>query len=728
MLMLFQLAPLFLTNILAVILLFVVLVAHRVHRSVRISLAVTILSLLLWQDIIFIIDNTAVDQLLWNTLVFIWPTIAVMACFSFIRYLHRAQAKVVYHSKLTRWVAIFSLVQLISIFSFTIFTAITITADGVEFQRGFGYYVYIVSLVVTIGLLIAEVIARLSQSQNRSQERKAMNVVLTTIVAAAVYGVFVNALIPVLTKNQSLINLGVFVIDIFAVGLWLSIAKGKLLDIRFYAIRSVAYGMTLATLLVTYALIAFFLSRWILGFEQSSVQGLINISLALLLALIFQPVKQFFDQLTNKIFYRDVYDKDEFYTVLSKTLTSTNDLRQLLKKAASVIAETLKAEQSLFYVRYDHDEYISAGTSRHSKLPLSDVVALTQFLDATNASAIITESLDQDEPIRRLLMSHRIEIALPLRIEAPYVSFLFLGEQKTSGYTTRDIKTIQSISDEIIIGIRNALSLQELKELNETLQQRIESATHELRASNRQLQRLDEAKDEFISMASHQLRTPLTSIKGYISMIADGDVGKISEQQKKLLEEAFMSSERMVRLINDFLNVSRLQTGKFVIEKRPVDLAKIVQQEIASLEQNARAHDMKFSVTVPKKMPLLDLDENKIRQVIMNFADNAIYYSKEKSTIKVELRLDERDVYFTVKDTGIGVPVAEQAHLFGKFFRATNARQQRPDGTGVGLYLAKRVVSEHHGDVLFESKEGKGSTFGFRLPLGMLQPAATDAN
>src|SRR5690606_37795654 len=112
-------------------------------------------------------------------------------------------------------------------------------------------------------------------------------------------------------------------------------------------------------------------------------------------------------------------------------------------------------------------------------------------------------------------------------------------------------------------------------------------ATSELRSSNAQLQRLDEAKDEFISMASHQLRTPLTSIKGYVSMILDGDAGKVSDSQKHFLKEAFLSSERMVRLINDFLNVSRVQTGKFLIERKPINLAKLVSQELDSLEISA---------------------------------------------------------------------------------------------------------------------------------------------
>ena len=306
---------------------------------------------------------------------------------------------------------------------------------------------------------------------------------------------------------------------------------------------------------------------------------------------------------------------------------------------------------------------------------------------------------------------------MPLLRDKSVVGMLCLGDHLTSTYTHRDVRVLETISDELVIAIQNALSVQAVTDLNENLQQRIDSATRELRASNAQLQKLDESKDEFISMASHQLRTPLTSIKGYISMLMDGDAGKVTNDQKHLLEEAFISSERMVRLIGDFLNVSRLQTGKFMVDKHPLSLAKIVAQEIEGLGPNANARGLQFIYNEPKNIPLMQLDENKIQQVIMNFSDNAIYYSKENSTIKIKLEIVGDNVEFTVKDTGIGVPKDEQDQLFNKFFRATNARKQRPDGTGVGLFLAKKVIDAHDGQIIFHSTEGKGSTFGFRLPL-----------
>jgi len=358
------------------------------------------------------------------------------------------------------------------------------------------------------------------------------------------------------------------------------------------------------------------------------------------------------------------------------------------------------------------------GTGKYSRISYKDVRWLDEALgNSVTEPKVLAMLNEEDESLRKMMVSHRIAMILPLQRQGVKMGYLFLGEHKRSHYNPRDIRVVWSLADELIIAIQNALTVEQIKELNGHLEQRVDAATKELRRSNAQLQKLDEAKDDFISMASHQLRTPLTSIKGYLSMMIEGDIGKITPEQTKVLNEAFMSSERMVRLISDFLNVSRLQTGKFVIEKHPVNLALLVQREIDSLTPNAMTRGMKFEYKKPKDIPLFDLDENKIEQVVMNFADNALYYSKDNGKITITLKKVGKYIEFIVKDNGIGVPEAEQAHLFNKFFRATNARRARPDGTGVGLFLAKKVIDDHDGEIIFESKEGKGSSFGFRLPL-----------
>lgn len=251
---------------------------------------------------------------------------------------------------------------------------------------------------------------------------------------------------------------------------------------------------------------------------------------------------------------------------------------------------------------------------------------------------------------------------------------------------------------------------------NKLLNAEVQRVARELKRSNDKLKALDQAKDEFVSMASHQLRTPLTSIKGYLSMILEGDAGEVPQQQKDMLNTAYVSAQRMVYLIADLLNVSRLQTGKFVIE--PVDsyLPDVVSEELAQLKEAAQNKDIQIKYDKPSKFATIKLDETKIRQVIMNFVDNALYYTPMGGEVVVTLKESPKSIEFSVKDNGIGVPKAEQHKLFGKFFRAGNAQKARPDGTGLGLFMAKKVIVGSGGAIIFKSKEGKGSTFGFTFP------------
>lgn len=491
------------------------------------------------------------------------------------------------------------------------------------------------------------------------------------------------------------------------------------IDVRFVAVRTVAYLFTLVSTLFVYCVGVYILAALFLFDPAVVFQSAFSpvfVGGALLAAIVFQPIRRSFNRIADKLLYKDNYSIGTFAALVSQTLNSTNDTRTLLERTATVIAATLRAKQAFFFVQLADGRYMIAGTEQHSRVSPAEFEGIEEGVDAKTRSLLVTQ-FDLEHPLHRMMASHRLGLIKPLYKGDVLVGYLCLGRSLATGFTSRDLKALRIVSDEVTIAIQNSLSVEEVKKLNDTLEQRVGAATRELRLSNAQLHRLDEAKDEFISMASHQLRTPLTSIKGYISMMLEGDVGKITKEQRHVLNEAFVSSERMVRLIGDFLNVSRLQTGKFVIEKHPVDLARLVERELDGLLQNATSRGMKFVYKKPKDLPLLTIDENKIQQVVMNFADNALYYSKEKSKITVSLQQVGEWVEFRVVDTGIGVPKEEQAQLFNKFFRATNARRARPDGTGVGLFLAKKVIHDHKGSIIFESTEGVGSTFGFRLPL-----------
>lgn len=598
-----------------------------------------------------------------------------------------------------------------------VFESITLGPGGLVSTVAIGpaMPIFVAHSLLLLGLSVARLMknVRKSAASQRAQSRTILIGIAPTLIMAPI----TSFVLPVLFGQTAYVGVTPVYVVFFISAVAYAMIRHSLFDIQLAAVRTATYVLTLATLSVVYYVLAYLVSS--LAFQRQATDvpfstNPLNIALALVVAFIFQPIKRAFDQLTNKIFYRDSYDVDTFYRDLNRILSTTSDLRLLLGGVSRYIADTLKSDSVSFFTYYG-DSHVVNGYPKAINFPLADAHRLDSYVHIH--PGIIELEQAEEVAVRRLLASHKVHLVLPLRYERMVIGYLLLGPSKGSGYTSRDLKTLDTITDELAIAVQNALSVHAVKKLNDHLEQRIASATKELRMSNAQLQKLDEAKDEFISMASHQLRTPLTSIKGYISMLLEGDVGHVSKEQKELLGEVFISSERMVRLIGDFLNVSRLQTGKFVIERHPVNLALLVKREIDALLPNAAARNMTFSYKMPKNIPDMNLDENKIQQVVMNFADNAIYYSKDGGVIKVVLKKGAGCVELTVTDSGIGVPPAEQAQLFSKFFRATNARKARPDGTGVGLFLAKKVVEDHGGTIIFESTEGKGSTFGFRLPL-----------
>ncbi len=592
-------------------------------------------------------------------------------------------------------------------------------ATSVGIQFGALAIVYFLS-ILALAIFVFFQLGSGARSSDRKVKAYSKNL-LVTIGIAIIAMLVTNVLLPTLYNNFDLSTTGLLFGSLIIAGVGYAVVRQGLFDIRSAVVRSVTYTMVLATLTGLYFVAALALSTFFGSTFTSPQQTTSGVLIGLILALVFQPLRHFFDHLTRRIFFQDEYSRNDFFSRLNGTLASTTDLHHLMKIVAKEIGITLKSEQAFFFLYSTKQRPISVGTTGHSVLPKADAQMMDSFVQSHTANVIVASLLETDDVMCRMMVSHKLELILPLVQNDTVIGYFCLGPHRVSNYAARDIQILETISDELVIAIQNAHSVQEVKDLNATLQQRINEATHELRVSNAQLHRLDEAKDEFVGMASHQLRTPLTSVKGYISMVIEGDAGKITDAQKHLLEEAFTSSERMVHLINDFLNVSRLQTGKFIIDKRPSNLAKVVEQEIDSLLTTAASRNLSFSYTPPKRFPILDLDEGKIRQVIMNFADNALYYSAENTTIHVKLTIQDAVVVFSVKDTGIGVPLTEQAELFTKFYRASNARKQRPDGTGVGLFLAKKVIDAHGGKVVFESVEGQGSTFGFHLPLEKLR-------
>lgn len=563
-----------------------------------------------------------------------------------------------------------------------------------------GYLVFSVPFVAYFFAALGVDVTRRLEETTRSKQQQLYYMV--GIVATSIPGFAVDLVLPFF-GNYQWIWIGPLVSTVFLGVTLYSMSRFRLLRVKSFLVQAVTYTCLILTLAVLYGIIFFSLSTilWPQADSPSTDSFVLNVSLALVAAFAFQPLKRFFDSRAERIFYRRNYDTQQVVDSLTKLATRSTDADTLLTQYLSAFSDIFHPKFAAIVFKDPKRKTYITGRRAAEWLSYKSVAAIKK------------------EP---LVYSHHIATIITLHASTQDIGYLVIGEGKDDReYREKDVALFGVLANELSIALLNIFRLEEIRRFAKTLENEVNDATAKLRQSNEQLKFLDATKDEFVSMASHQLRTPLTSVKGYLSMVLDGDAGKITDKQRQLLQEAFISSERMVHLIGDFLNVSRLQTGKFVIDKTQVDLVQIVAEEVANVGQVASAHKVEVKYRPPARFPLLYLDENKIRQVIMNLIDNAIYYSPDANSVRVRLSIEDGDAVLRVIDKGMGVPKEAQKRLFTKFFRADNARNQRPDGTGIGLYLAKKVVGGHGGRLVFESELNKGSTFGFRLPINKLK-------
>jgi signal transduction histidine kinase len=597
-----------------------------------------------------------------------------------------------------------------------------------EYVTGPLYFPYLGAGLVVVSLISYNLLHILRHGV-RSEKNQA-KIIISGLIFLVVGGLITNVFIPSFTDSTNITKIGPLLSIIFIGSASYAIVRHRLFDVRLVVARSLTYILLLGAVIGFFGFFVFFLTKVILPDDDTALTNdIIPLLTSIFLAILYQPMKRFFDRQTRKMFFRDSYDSQKVLDQFNKVLVSTIEINELTKTAIAIIEENLKPEFCTLHLNKTQNtpaRYIG----NKSVFGPEQLVALDKFLDSQSSKILVSDELTDlngSKAILNILNHGGVGLVMFLKSSnldtgSSSVGYMVIGHKKSGNlYNKQDKEILEIIANELVIAIQNALRFEEIKNFNVTLQQKIDSATKQLKRTNEKLKILDATKDEFISMASHQLRTPLTSVKGYVSMVLDGDAGKISKQQQALLDQAFLSSQRMVYLIADLLNVSRLHTGKFVIDSKPTQLAEVIQGEIMQLEESAKAKNLQFNYHKPKDFPILNLDETKIRQVIMNFADNALYYTPAGGKVDIYLEDKGQSVEFTVVDNGIGVPKSEQHHMFTKFYRANNAQKARPDGTGLGLFMAKKVVVAQGGSIIFRSEEGKGSTFGFSFPKTAVQ-------
>jgi signal transduction histidine kinase len=239
-----------------------------------------------------------------------------------------------------------------------------------------------------------------------------------------------------------------------------------------------------------------------------------------------------------------------------------------------------------------------------------------------------------------------------------------------------------------------------------------------LSAANDRLKDLDKQKTEFVSFASHQLRSPLTAMKGYASLILEGDYGPITEDLKKAAQIIFDSTKTLAIVVDDYLNVSRIELGQMKYDFASFDLRVLVQDVVDELKPNVEKAGLKLESNFEEGVAYtVKGDKEKLKQVVTNIVDNSVKYTPS-GKISISLEEDNKKIRLIVTDTGIGIAKEVIPKLFSKFSRAANANKTNMRGTGLGLFIAREIVNAHKGKIWVESEgDGKGSKFVVEIPV-----------
>lgn len=297
-----------------------------------------------------------------------------------------------------------------------------------------------------------------------------------------------------------------------------------------------------------------------------------------------------------------------------------------------------------------------------------------------------------------------------------YLTMVTLPLRNSGGEGTGLIHLVQDATEMGKISQELAQRRNELRLLHDQLARR----NSELAAANAELRRLSDLKSAFVSITAHELRTPLSTIAGYLEMLLDGDFGPLNEEQRKSMEIVQRSVTRLSTIVDNLLDVARIEAGRIELVLRPADLAALVERVAAEFRPQLEAKSQVLTLQIMPGLPPALCDETRAAQIVGNLLSNASKYTPEGGRITIALSpaAEEGFLQVAIADTGIGIAPADQPYLFDCFFRSAQAiAQGRAEGLGLGLYIVRSLVELHGGRIWFESEPGRGSTFYVTFPI-----------
>lgn len=532
---------------------------------------------------------------------------------------------------------------------------------------------------------------------------------------------------------------------IFIVGY--TILKYRLMDIRVAITRSIVYAILVTVVMAAFSFVTLLGAQYVTPHSRIGQVGLVGIA-SFIIVLLLHPLKLWLGKLTNRIFFKAAIHYPRATKQITDVINEEIELYPLIQRLTHGLEKELRVSrvqvllpvgEHIFFAPEEmdspHADDMGSRATQHAPITgatrRSDVLSkpLLQYLIHTH-DVITLDELDRRvmdatsmrekkrfQGMRDRLERIRGEVIVPIVDQQELVALVVL-QRKLSGesFSEEDIQLLQVIAPQIASGLQKARLYQEAKEFTIKLKREVERATADLRTANEKLKALDRVKSEFMSIASHQLRTPLTGIIGYLDMMTHGDFGDLASEQKPIIHDVLDASQRLARLVNTFLNVTRIEAGRFTINYATAPFRELITSMVTQLQPAAEKKHLQL-IYVPTTLPIVEVDIDKMKDVIGNLIDNAIKYT-DQGSITVRAAATASTIRFSVQDTGIGIAKGEVKQLFHKFVRGEGGTTINPNGAGLGLYIAKKIVEGHHGRIWAESNgAGKGASFFVEIPI-----------
>ena len=401
-------------------------------------------------------------------------------------------------------------------------------------------------------------------------------------------------------------------------------------------------------------------------------------------------------------------DENEIFSRLNKSLKANLGFDKIL----ILVYDEAKNLKEKVNVSYEPDgiKVILQG--------LKNDAQLIKSLQEGNTLSSVNLSLQAKASIQEMFSMEHFVLS-PILTQNEFIGITFVGNQSNaSPITEGDEEILSVLSNQIGQSLANARLFEEVFRSRQALESKVQERTQQLEQALTEVQNISKTKSEFISAVSHELRTPLTSIKGYASILMTGKLGEIPEKVKERLGKINSHSDNLVNLINELLDISRIESGRVEMKMSEHNLASTVENVADLLTPQMRDKNINWKTGFAPDIPKLVYDPSHVERIFINLIGNAVKFTPEQGTITIRATYDKQTDFVTVSvsDTGIGIPKDDLSKLFDEFYRVDNKINQTVKGTGLGLALAKKIVEAHKGKIWVTSKVGEGTTFHFTLP------------